>query len=131
MDEKNMPPMGPGGPGPGPGGPGPGPGGGPKPHLDAEYTFDILAPSGVPRKYLHVNLEKMTAVLDTEHGTQDVQDFKYEGDEFSFKAMLGSGGDELFEVKAKLYGGGIALAEASMVGDNMPKSPSVFTAVTE
>ena len=115
MDEKKMPPM--------------APGGGPEVRLAAEYTFDILAPSGVPRKYLHIDLNKMTAVLDTEHGSQEVQGFEYEDAQFSFKAMLGSNGDELFEVKAKLYGGGIALAEASMVGENMPKSPSVFTEV--
>lgn len=129
MSFEKMPPMGgPGGPGmPHPGGPG---GlGGPMAFLAAEYTFDILAPSGVPQKYLHIDLEKMTAVLDTEHGSQNVQDFTYEGDVFKFKAMLGSNGDELFEVVAKLYGGGIALGEASMVGENTPKSPSVFKQV--
>lgn len=125
MNEKKMPPMG----APGPGHGGPGPGGGPMARLAAEYTFDILAPSGVPQKYLHVDLEKLTAVLDTEHGSQIVQDFAYEGDVFRFKAMLGSNGDELFEVVAKIYGGGVALGEASMVGDNMPKSPSVFKEV--
>lgn len=108
---------------------GPGPAGAPEARLAAEYTFDILAPAGVPQKYLHISLEDMTAVLDTEHGTQTVQNFVSEGDRFSFRAMLGSNGDELFEVKAKLYGGGIALAEAAMVGENMPKSPSVFKEV--
>ena len=125
MDEqKMMPPMGPGGPPP-EGGPGPGPGG-PVARLGAEYTFEILAPAGVPVKQLHIDLEHMTAVLDTEHGSQDVMDFKLEKDIFSFRAMLGSAGDELFEVKAKLYPGGIALGEAYMVGDNKPRSPSVF-----
>ncbi len=102
----------------------------PEAKLAAEYTFDILAPAGVPRKYLHVDTEKLTAVLDTEHGTQVVQDFSCEGDVFRFKAMLGSGGDELFEVVAKLYGGGVALGEASMVGENTPRSPSVFREVS-
>ena len=98
--------------------------------LGAEYTFDILAPSGVPQKKLHIDLEKLTAVLDTEHGSQNVQDFKLEEDIFSFRAMLGSNGDELFEVKAKLYPGGTALGEAYMIGDNKPKSPSVFREIT-
>ncbi len=127
MDDRKMPPMGPGGPGGPPpvGGPGPGPGG-PVARLGAEYSFEILAPAGVPVKQLHIDLEQMTAVLDTEHGSQNVQDFRLEGDVFTFRAMLGSAGDELFEVKAKLYPGGIALGEAYMVGDNKPRSPSVF-----
>ena len=129
MDVRKMtPPMGPGGPPP-EGGPGPGPGG-PMARLGAEYSFEILAPAGVPVKQLHIDLDKMTAVLDTEHGSQDVMDFKLEKDIFSFRAMLGSAGDELFEVKAKLYPGGIALGEAYMVGDNKPKSPSVFREIS-
>ena len=121
-DLKTTAPMGPGGPPP-EGGPGPG---GPVARLGKEYPFEILAPASVPVKQLHIDLSSMTAVLDTEHGSQDVLDFKLEKDIFSFRAMLGSGGDELFEVKAKLYPGGIALGEAYMVGDNKPRSPSVF-----
>ena len=93
-DLKTTAPMGPGGPPP-EGGPGPG---GPVARLGKEYTFEILAPAGVPVKQLHIDLSSMTAVLDTEHGSQDVLDFKLEKDIFSFRAMLGSGGDELFEV---------------------------------
>lgn len=99
---------------------------GPMAKLAAEYTFDILAPSGVPQKNLHVDVESMTAVLDTEHGSQKVKDFKYENEIMIFTAMLGSNGDEVFNVVAKLYGGGIGLGEASMEGENTPKSPSVF-----
>lgn len=115
MEETKMPPM--------------VPGGGPKAELAAEYTFDILAPAGVPQKYLHIDLDARTAVLDTEHGRQTVRDFTYEKEIIRFQAMLGSGGDELFTVVAKLYGGGVALGEASMVGDNMPKSPVVLRQV--
>lgn len=127
MDEMNrMTPPGPGGP-PLEGGPGPG---GPVARLGAEYSFQILAPANVPEKFLHIDLAAMTATLDTEHGCQTVQDFKLDQDVFTFRAMLGSNGDELFEVKAKLYPGGIALAEAYMVGDNKPRSPSVFREIT-
>ena len=56
MDERKMtPPMGPGGPPP-EGGPGPGPGG-PMARLGAEYSFEILAPAGVPVKQLHIDLD--------------------------------------------------------------------------
>ena len=128
MDNMKMPPM--GMPEGGPGGPGgPGPGKGPMIRLAAEYTLDFLAPSGVPRKYLHVNLEAMTAILDTEHGTQDCQNFKYEDGAISFNAMLGSNGDEFFKVVAKLYGGGVMLGEAFIDEPNMPKSPVVFKEV--
>lgn len=134
MEEKKMPfaPEGPGGPPPegmpgSPGGPGgPAGGKGPMARLAAEYIFDILAPSGVPTKYLHVNLDDLTATLDTEHGLQTVKDFKYDDGKFSFVAMLGSNGDEVFNVVAKLYGGGIGLGEASMEGEGTPKSPCVF-----
>ena len=104
------------------------PGGGPKPVLAAEYTFDILAPAGVPRKYLHVELSSMTAVLETEFGRQEARDFRYDPEThiFSFQALLGSQGNELFEVRARLYGGGVALAEAAMIGEGYPKSPAVF-----
>ena len=55
MDERKMPPpMGPGGPPP-EGGPGPGPGG-PMARLGAEYSFEILAPAGVPVKQLTSSL---------------------------------------------------------------------------
>lgn len=96
--------------------------------LAKEYTFDILAPADIPRKYLHVDTEAKTAVLETEHGSQQVMDFRYDEEKkyLSFRAMLGSEGDELFEVNMKLYPGGVGLGEAAMVGEGMPKSPAVL-----
>lgn len=96
--------------------------------LAKEYTFDILAPADIPRKYLHVDPETNTAVLETEHGSQEVMDFYYDGERkyISFRAMLGSEGDELFEVTMKLYPGGVGLGEAAMVGEGMPRSPAML-----
>ena len=91
-----------------PGGPG---GFGPM-ALSPEWTLDFLAPSGVPQKKLHIDVEKMTGIIETEHGSQEMKDLKYEDGRLTFKALLGSNGDEPFIVELKVYMGGIMLGEA-------------------
>ncbi len=108
------------------GGPGPGPFHAP---LTAEWTLDFLAPAGVPQKKLHIDLDSMTGTIETEHGTQSMRDLTYQDDRLTFKAQLGSNGDEPFIVELKLYMGGVMLGEAFMEGEGKPKSPLAARAV--
>ena len=110
-----------------PGGPG---GFGPM-ALSPEWTLDFLAPSGVPQKKLHIDVEKMTGIIETEHGSQEMKDLKYEDGRLTFKALLGSNGDEPFIVELKVYMGGVMLGEAYMEGEGKPKSPLAAKVVGE
>ena len=127
MDPKFAPPAGgqPGGPG-GPGGPGPF-----AARLSPEWTLDFLAPSGVPQKKLHIDVDNMTGVIETEHGSQPMRELEFKDGRLTFKAMLGSNGDENFIVELKLYMGGVMLGEAYMEGDGKPRSPLAAKVVGE
>lgn len=79
--------------------------------LDAEYTFQILAPSGIPAHKIRFSYEDgvLKGTYVTEHKEQEMRELTRSGCDISFKADAGSHGDEVFYTRLRLYQGGIML----------------------
>lgn len=96
--------------------------------LGSKYSLEILAPSGIPEKTVHIKdpKGKISAAMDSEHGTQALTNVSFDGKTLKFTAVLGSDGNEKFDFTMKLYNGGILLGECE--GGRGP-SPVVMKAV--
>ena len=102
----------------------------PKSELGKKYSLEILAPSGIPVKTIHIKDPKGKISInwdDPEHGPQVLTNACFNGEILMFDALSGTPGDELFHFTLKIYPGGILLGHAFVTGG--AQSPVVLKAV--